>query len=55
MEKSKQAPQKTKLEFSWFSNLTPGHISRQNYNSKRYTYWNVHNSTIYNNQDMETT
>ena len=29
--------------------LTPGHIPRQNYNSKRY----VHSSTIYNCQNME--
>ena len=36
----------------WSSNPTPGHISRENDNSKRYTHPNVHCSTIYNNQDM---
>ena len=39
----------------WFCNPTSGHISRHNYNSKRYTHPNVHSSTIYNSQDMETT
>ena len=28
---------------------------RENYNSKRYMHPNVHNSTIYNSQDMEAT
>ena len=35
--------------------LTSGHISRENCNSKRYMNSYVHNSTIYNSQDMETT
>ena len=34
-------------------NPTPGHISRQNYNSKRYIRLYVHSSTIHNSQDME--
>ena len=34
------------------SNATPGHIPRQNCNSKRYMHLYVHNSTIYNSQDM---
>ena len=37
------------------SNPTPGHMSRENYNSKRYIHPTVHSSTIYNSQDMETT
>ena len=39
----------------WSSSPTPGHISRWNYDSKRYTYPYVHSSTIHSNQDMETT
>ena len=30
-------------------------FNRDNHNSKRYTHPGVHNSTIYNSQDMETT
>ena len=39
----------------WFSNPSPGHVSgkKKTLNSKRYTYPNVHSSTIYNSQDME--
>ena len=37
------------------SNPTPGHIFAENSNLKRYIYPNVHNSIIYNRQDMETT
>jgi len=37
------------------SNLTTGHILRENHNSKRHMLSNVHFSTIYNSQDMETT
>ena len=36
------------------SNLTLGCISRENCNLKRYMHLNVHSSTIYNGQDMET-
>ena len=39
----------------WSSNSTPGHISRENCNSKRTLYSNIHSSTIYNSQDMEAT
>ena len=35
----------------WFSNPTPGHISRENHNSKRRMQPNVHRSTIYNNPE----
>ena len=37
----------------WPSNPTPGHILRENCNSKRYMYLNVHSSTIYNSQHIE--
>ena len=33
------------------SNSTPGHPSRENHNSKRYMYPNVHCSRIHNSQD----
>ena len=36
------------------SNLTLGCTSRENCNLKRYMHLNVHSSTIYNGQDMET-
>ena len=41
----------------WSSNFTPGHISGkdENSNSKRYMHPNVHSSTVYNSQNMETT
>ena len=37
----------------WSSNPTPGHISGQNSNPKRYTHPKVHSSTIYNSQDIQ--
>ena len=49
-----KAPSKTKISVTiWSSNLTPGHISEQNYNLKRYMDPNVQRGTIYNSQDME--
>ena len=36
-------------------NPTPGHISREKYDPKKYIHPNVHHSTVYNNQDMEAT
>ena len=39
----------------WSYNLTPGHISTENYNLKKYMHSNVHCSTIHSSQDMETT
>ena len=47
-------PQKTENRIIWSSNPTPGHVSGQNCNSKRYMYPYVHSSTIQNSQDMET-
>ena len=56
MENSTEVPQKTKHRTTMrFRNPTPGHISGQNYNSKRYMHLYVHSSTIHNSQDMETT
>ena len=37
----------------WSSNPTPGHILRENDNSKIYTHPSVHCGIIYNSQDME--
>ena len=37
------------------SNPTPWHTSREDINSKRFMHPNVHNSTIYNSQDMGAT
>ena len=54
MENCMEVPQKTTNNITIpSSNPTPGHISRQNYNSKRYTHSYVHSSTIHNSQDME--
>ena len=39
----------------WSCNPTPGHISREDSNSKNYMHPYVHSSTIYNSQDMEAT
>ena len=39
----------------WSGNPTLRHISRENSNLKRYMHPNVHSSTIYNIQDIETT
>ena len=49
MENSMEILQKTKNRSS---NPTPGHISRQNYNSKRYMHCCVNSSPIHNNHDM---
>ena len=56
MENSLEVSQKTKNRIViWSNNPTPGHISRQNCNLKKYTHPYVHSSTIHNSQDMETT
>ena len=56
VENSMEVPGKTKNRITiWLSNPTPGHISRQSYNSKRYIYPYVHSSTIHKSQDIETT
>ena len=39
----------------WFSDPTPEHISRKNYNSKIYMHTYIHSSTVYNSHDMEAT
>ena len=53
-ENSMKDPQITRVA-KQSSNLTPGHIPRENDNTKRYIYPNVHCDTIYNSQDMEAT
>ena len=51
-----EIPQKTKKRITiWSSNPTPEHLFRENHDSKRRMYSNVHCSPIYNSQDMETT
>ena len=56
MKNRMEVPQKTKNRITiWSSNPTSGHISRWNYNSKRYMHPYVHSSTIHNIQDIETT
>ena len=39
----------------WSSNPIPGHILRQNCNSRRYMHPYIHNSTTHNSQNMKTT
>ena len=46
---------KLQIELPWPSNPTSGHTHRGNQNWKRHMYPNVHHSTVYNSQDMETT
>ena len=54
VENSMEVRWKTKSKVTiWSSNSTPGHISRENHDSKRYMHTNVHSSTIYNSQDVE--
>ena len=49
-------PQTTKNRITiWSCNPISGHISRQNYNSKRSMNPDVHSSAIQSSQDMETT
>ena len=56
MENTVEVPQKPKNRITiWSINRTPGHISGQKFNSKRYTHSCVQNSTIHNSQDMEKT
>ena len=38
----------------WFNNPTPGHIHRQNNNSKRSMHHNIHRNTVHSSQDMGT-
>ena len=52
MENCVQFPQKRKNRITtWSSNPTLGHISRQNYNSKRHMHPYVHYRTVYNRQN----
>ena len=54
MENSMEVPEKAKNIIPICSfNSSSGHISRENYNLKRYMHLSIHCSTIYNIQDME--
>ena len=56
MENGMKALQKAKTRATIsFRNPTPGHISRQNGNSKIYMHPYIQSSTIHNSQDMEAT
>ena len=58
MENSMEVPQENKNKTTiWSSNSPPGYISEknENTNSKRHMHLNVHDSVIYNSQDMEVT
>ena len=56
MKNSMEVPSKTKYKtIIQSSNPTPGPISRENHNLKRYMHPDVHCSAIYNSQDMEAT
>ena len=37
----------------WPNNPTPGHMPRENHNSKRYIHPRIHCSTVYNSQDKQ--
>ena len=55
MKTSTEVPQKTKNNITtWSSNLTPGHIFRQNSNFKSYMHPCAPSSTIHNSQVMGT-
>ena len=55
-ENSMEGPQKTKIRVSSSSCCpTPGHISGENHNYKKYMHSNIHSSTMYNRQDIEVT
>ena len=56
MENSVEIPWKIANRTTlWPSNPTAGHTHWGNQNWKRHMYPNVHRSTVYNSQDMETT
>ena len=48
----KSRKKKVKIEYC---NLTPGFISGENHKLKRYMHPDVHCSTLYSSQDMEST
>ena len=56
MENSMEVPQKSENRITIrSSNPTPGHISRQNSNPKRYMQPCVHSSTVHKSPDMKAT
>ena len=51
-----EVPQQTKNRTTIsFINPTPGPLSGENHDLKRYVYPNIHCNNIYNNKDMEAT
>ena len=56
MENSVDIPSKIANRTAlWPSNPTAGYTHWGNQNWKRHMYPNIHHSTVYNSQDMETT
>ena len=56
VENSIKVAMETKYRVAiWFSSLSPGHISGENHDSKRYMHPNVHCRNIYSSQDIEAT
>ena len=55
MENSKQFYSTKNRGTVWFCNPSSGHISRQDYNLKRYMHPGARSSTIYHSQDLEAT
>ena len=56
MKNSMEIPQNLKTELPYYTAIPPEYISgkTENYNLKRYMHYNVHSSTIYKSQVMET-
>ena len=51
-----EVPQKIKNRtITWSSNPTPGYLSEEKTNSKKYMHLGVHSPSVYDNQDMEAT
>ena len=55
MEKNINVPQKTKIELPHNLAIPHGHISRQNFYSKRYIHPYVHSYTIHNTKTYKET
>ena len=50
-----EVPLKLKIELPFDAAISLLGISRENHNLKRYMHPDIHCSTIYNSQDIETT
>jgi len=55
MQNSRESPYQTQNMIIYDLNPTPGQISGENCNLKRYMHPYAHSRTIYNSQDMEAT